>query len=67
MLVSTSTKDRLMIIQVVKELPNSGHMLDTKGKDKLAEALANCFTELSKRPKIANKVVLYQTPEDDLE
>ncbi len=56
-----------MIIQVVKELPNSGHMLDTKGKDKLAEALANCFTELSKRPKIANKVVLYQTPEDDLE
>ena len=56
-----------MIIQVVKELPEFGHMLNTEGKDKLAKALSNSVMELSKRPKIEHKVVLYQTPEDDLE
>ena len=30
-----------MIIQVVKELPEFGHMLNTEGKDKLAKALSN--------------------------
>ena len=56
-----------MIIQVVKELPEFGHMLDTQGKDKLAKALSQTVSELSKRPKIEHKIVLYQTPEDDLE
>ena len=56
-----------MIIQVVKELPEFGHMLNTEGKDKLAKALSQTVAELSKRPKIEHKVVLYQTPEDDLE
>ena len=54
-----------MIIQVVKELPEFGHMLDTQGKDKLAKALSQTVSELSKRPKIEHKVVFYQTPEDD--
>ena len=56
-----------MIIQVVKELPEFGHMLDTQGKDKLAKALSQTVSELRKRPKKEHKVVLYQTPEDDIE
>ena len=56
-----------MFIQHVKETPDVGHMLDTKGKDKLAVALANAKSELGKRPVIEHKVVVFQTPEDLLE
>ena len=46
-----------------------GTQYDKRGwsKDKLAKALSQTVSELSKRPKIEHKVVLYQTPEDDLE
>ena len=56
-----------MFIQHVKETPDVGHMLDTKGKDKLAVALANAKSELGKRPVIEHKVVVFSTPEDELE
>ena len=56
-----------MFIQHVKETPDVGHMLDTKGKDKLAVALANAKTELGARPVIEHKVVVCSTPEDEIE
>jgi len=56
-----------MFITHVKETPNVGHMLDTVGKDKLAIALANATSELGARPVVAHKVVVFQTPEDELE
>ena len=57
-----------MFITHVKETPDVGHMLDTVGKDKLAMALANATAELGARPvKVEHKVVVFQTPEDDLE
>ena len=56
-----------MFIQHVKETPDVGHMLDTKGKDKLAVALANAKSELGARPVIEHKVVVFSTPEDELE
>ena len=57
-----------MFITHVKETPDVGHMLDTRGKDKLAMALANATAELGARPvKVEHKVVVFQTPEDDLE
>ena len=57
-----------MFIQHVKETPDVGHMLDTVGKDKLAMALANATAELGARPvKVEHKVVVFQTPEDELE
>ena len=37
-----------MFIQHVKETPDVGHMLDTRGKDKLAVALANANSNASK-------------------
>ena len=39
----------------------------TKGKDKLAVALANAKSELGARPVIEHKVVVFSTPEDELE
>ncbi len=56
-----------MFIQYVKEAPDFGHMLDTKGKDKLAEALAKTVVAVGERPVIENKVLVYETPEDLLE
>ena len=56
-----------MFIQHVKETPDVGHMLDTRGKDKLAVALANAKSELGARPVIEHKVVVFSTPEDELE
>ena len=56
-----------MFISIVKETPNVGHMLNTKGKDELAVALANAVSELGVRPAIEHKVVVFQTPEDELE
>ena len=56
-----------MFIHIVKEAPYFGHMLDTKGKDKLAEALANTVVAVGERPVIENKVVVLETPEDHLE
>ena len=55
-----------MFITHVKETPDVGHMLDTKGKDKLAVAL-NSKSELGARPVIEHKVVVFSTPEDELE
>ena len=48
-----------MFITHVKETPDVGHMLDTKGKDKLAVALANAKSELGARPVIEHKVVVF--------
>ena len=56
-----------MFIQYVKEAPDFGHMLDTKGKDKLAEALAKSVVAVGERPVIENKVLVYETPEDLIE
>ena len=57
-----------MFITHVKETPDVGHMLDTRGKDKLAVALANAKSELGARPVIVEqKVVVFSTPEDELE
>ena len=56
-----------MFISIVKETPDVGHMLDTKGKDKLAVALANAKSELGARPVIEQKVVVFSTPEDEIE
>ncbi len=56
-----------MFIQYVKEAPDFGHMLDTKGKDKLAEALAKTVVAVGERPVIENKVLVLETPEDLLE
>tara|TARA_R100001440_G_scaffold56845_1_gene76624 strand:- start:682 stop:858 length:177 start_codon:yes stop_codon:yes gene_type:complete len=57
----------IMFIQYVKEAPDFGHMLDTKGKDKLAEALAKTVVAVGERPVIENKVLVLETPEDLLE
>jgi len=56
-----------MFIQITKEYPNAGHMLDTDGKNKLAEALQNAEANITNRQTIEQKVILYQTPEDELE
>ena len=64
---SWNIKGLNMFITHVKETPDVGHMLDTKGKDKLAVALANAKSELGARPVIEHKVVVFSTPEDELE
>ena len=56
-----------MFIHIVKEAPDFGHMLDTNGKDKLAEALAKSVVAVGERPVIENKVLVFETPEDHLE
>ena len=64
---SCINKGLKMFISIYKETPDVGHMLDTKGKDKLAVALANAKSELGARPVVEHKVVVFQTPEDELE